>query len=128
MRVNPERVLQHVQRPRVKVVAFALAAIFFPLALGFSIDTGSQVSDEWLVILWTAFGVAFAIGLLTLDPIWDLAGRAADDFKRRVLGLRDRLPFEIRRRHRGASDDAPAAEPQVAARPTPAPPPRHRGR
>ncbi|MEJ7657390.1 MAG: hypothetical protein WKF33_10220 [Thermoleophilaceae bacterium] len=72
------------KRKQVTVIVFTLALAFFSAALPLSIVKGTVVSGNWLTILWTAFGVSLAIGLMSLDAVWN-----------RIKSVRTRVPYEI---------------------------------
>ena len=97
-----------VKRKQVTVIVFTLALAFFSAALPLSIVKGTVVSGNWLTILWTAFGVSLAIGLMSLDAVWNS-----------IKSVRTRVPYEIQRKRASpAQPEPPTVVPRHGDLPT----------
>ena len=85
-----------------------LALAFFSAALPLSIVKGTVVSGNWLTILWTAFGVSLAIGLMSLDAVWNS-----------IKSVRTRVPYEFQRKRASpAQPEPPTVVPRHGDLPT----------
>lgn len=65
------------KRKQVVVIALTVALALFCTALPLSIVEGTAVDGSWLSALWVAFAVSLAIGLLSLNPVYDRMRAAA---------------------------------------------------